>query len=55
VKAAVKAVLSGFIGIRRRADHERQALQPLQLVAAAVLLAALFVIALVMLVRAVAG
>lgn len=53
--SAVKAVLSGFIGIRRKAEHERQALQPLQLIVAAVLLAALFVLTLVMVVRAVAG
>ncbi len=55
MRAALKAVLSGLIGIRRRADHEREALRPLQLVAAAAALAALFVLALVMLVRAVAG
>jgi hypothetical protein len=55
VRTALKAVLSGLIGIRRRADHEREALRPLQLAAAAVLLAALFVIALALLVRVVAG
>ena len=53
--AAVKTVLSAFLGIRRRADHEREALRPLPLAAAALLLAALFVLALVMVVRTVAG
>ena len=55
MRAALKTVLSGLIGVRRRADHENLRSHPLQLVVAAVLLAALFVFALIMIVRTVAG
>lgn len=48
-----KAVLSAFIGIRKRAAHEQDAvtLSPLQVIVAGVIAAAVFVLSLVMLVR----
>ena len=49
--AAVKAVLSGLIGIRRRADHERGPVRPLQLIVAAAVLVALFIFTLLAVVR----
>jgi hypothetical protein len=53
----VKAVLAAFIGIRRRSAHERDAvsLTPLQVMVAGIVLAAVFVVSLVMLARYVAG
>jgi len=42
----VKTVLSGAIGIRRRADHERAPLKPLHLVVAAIIFVVLFVLTL---------
>jgi hypothetical protein len=52
-----KAVLSAFIGIRRRAAHEKDVvtLTPLQVVVAGVIAAAIFVLSLVMLVRFITG
>ncbi|MGH8721844.1 MAG: DUF2970 domain-containing protein [Burkholderiales bacterium] len=55
MKAAVKAVLSGMIGIRRKGEHERQRVQPLQLIAAAVVLVALFIFTLLAIVRIATG
>jgi hypothetical protein len=55
MKAAVKTVLSGLIGIRRRADHESQRVRPLPLVAAAAVLVALFIFMLLAIVRIVTG
>ena len=48
-----KAVLSAFIGIRKRAAHEQDAvtLSPVQVIIAGVIAAAVFVLSLVMLVR----
>ena len=48
-----KAVLSAFIGIRRRAAHEHDAvtLSPVQVIVAGVIAAAILVLSLVMLVR----
>jgi len=48
-----KAVLSAFIGIRRRSAHERDmvTLSPLQVIVAGLIAAAVFVLSLVMLVR----
>lgn len=48
-----KAVLSAFVGIRRRAAHEHDAvtLTPVQVIVAGVIGAALLVLALIMLVR----
>jgi len=53
--AAVKTVLFGLIGVRRKADHERSRIHPLQIVAAAVLLVAVFVFTLIAIVRIVTG
>jgi hypothetical protein len=50
---AVKTVLSGFIGIRRKADHERAALKPLHVVFAAISLVIVFIVILVTIVRVV--
>jgi hypothetical protein len=48
-----KAVLSAFIGIRKRTAHERDAvtITPFQVIVAGVIGAAIFVLSLVMLVR----
>lgn len=50
-----KTVLSGLVGVRRKVDHERVRITPLQVIAAAVLLAALFVFTLITIVRLVVG
>jgi hypothetical protein len=42
----VKTVLAGAIGIRRRADHERAPIKPLQLIVIAVIFVVLFVLTL---------
>jgi hypothetical protein len=44
-----KTVLSGFLGVRRRADHERSSarITPVQVIVMAVILAALFVATLI--------
>ena len=46
----VKTVLFGFIGVRRRADHERTRLDPVHLIIVAVLFVVLFVLTLRMIV-----
>ena len=46
-----KTVLSGLVGIRRKADHERVRIRPWQVVVAGIALAALFVLTLVTIVR----
>ena len=46
-----KAVLSAFFGIRRRADHDSIRFNPVHLVAAAIVAAAIFVVSLILLVR----
>lgn len=52
-----KAVLSAFIGIRKRAAHEQDAvtLSPLQVIVAGVIAAAILVLSLIMLVRYITG
>jgi preprotein translocase subunit Sec61beta len=49
----VKAVLWSFLGIRRRSEHEADALRlkPAHVIVAGLLLAALFVLALIMVVK----
>jgi hypothetical protein len=42
---AIKTVLYGAIGIRRKSDHERARLHPAQLIVAAIVFVALFVVA----------
>ena len=44
---AVKAVLSGFIGIRRRSDAERTPLNPVHVIIVAAVLVVLFILTLV--------
>lgn len=51
----VRTVLAGMIGIRRKADHEARALNPVHVIVAGVALAALFVLTLVTVVRIVTG
>ena len=53
----VKAVLWGFLGVRRRSDYEKDIarLNPLHLMAVGVLMAFLFVAGLIELVNRVAG
>lgn len=55
MRAAVKTVLSGLIGIRRKADHESERLNPVHVIVAGVALAVLIVFTLVTIVRIVAG
>ena len=50
-----KTVLFGLIGIRRRADHERIEIRPLQVIVAAIVLVALFIFTLLTVVRIVLG
>jgi hypothetical protein len=49
----VKTVLFGAMGIRRRADHDRQTqpVKPVHLIVGGVVFAALFVLTLIMVVR----
>ena len=47
----VKTVLSGFIGIRRKTDHERAPLNPVHLVIAAVTFVVLFIFTLLTIVK----
>ena len=48
-----KAVLSAFVGIRKRAAHEHDAvtITPLQVIVAGLIAAAIFVLSLILLVR----
>ena len=48
---AVKTVLSGFVGIRGKADHERASVDPVHVIIAAVVLVVLFIFTLVTVVR----
>jgi hypothetical protein len=48
---AVKTVLSGAIGIRRRSDHERATVSPLRIAIVAVVFVVLFIFALLTIVR----
>ncbi len=47
----VKTVLSGFIGVRRKGDHEKAPLNPVHVIFAGVVLAVVFVLTLVTIVR----
>jgi hypothetical protein len=42
---AIKAVLYGAIGIRRKADHERARIHPAQIIVAAIVFVVLFILA----------
>jgi hypothetical protein len=48
---AVKAVLSGFIGIRRRADAEKAQLNPVHVIIVAVVCVVIFILSLVTIVH----
>jgi hypothetical protein len=48
---AIKTVLWGMIGIRRKADHEKAPINPVHLVIAAVAAVVLFILTLVTVVR----
>ena len=47
----VKTVLFGFIGVRKRADHERAQLNPVHVIIIAVLFVVLFVVTIRTIVR----
>ena len=51
----IKTVLFGFIGVRRKADHEQAPLNPLHVIAAGIVLVVLFVLTLVTIVNIVTG
>ena len=50
-----KTVLSGLVGIRRKADHDNVRVRPLQLIVAALVLVAVLIFTLVTIVRVVTG
>lgn len=52
---AVKTVLSGAIGIRRKSAHEQAKVKPVHIVVAAVLFVAIFIGTLITIVRIVVG
>ena len=41
----IKTVLYGFIGVRRKSDHERSRIHPAQIIVAAILFVVLFIFA----------
>jgi Protein of unknown function (DUF2970) len=47
----VKTVLSGFIGVRKRADHEKAQINPVHVIIIAVLFVVLFIFAIRTIVR----
>jgi len=51
----VLAVVSAFFGVRRRSDHDSVRLKPLHVIVVGVVLAALFVLTLLTIVRTVTG
>lgn len=57
IPATVKAVLWGFLGVRRQADYQKDIAQlnPLHIMAVGVVMAILFVLALILIVNWVAG
>jgi hypothetical protein len=52
---ALKTVLYGLAGIRRKSDHENVQIRPLQLIVAALVLVAFFIFTLITVVRIVTG
>ena len=52
---AFRTVFSAFLGVRKRDDHEKLRITPLQLVLTGLVAAALFVITVVTIVRLVTG
>lgn len=51
----VKAVLSAFLGIRKRSEHDAVRITPMQVIITGVVCAALFVVTLLTLVRYIVG
>jgi hypothetical protein len=51
----LKAVLAGMLGVRRKTDHESASLNPVHVIIAGVVVAVLFVLTLVTIVRFVVG
>jgi hypothetical protein len=51
----LKTVLSGFIGVRRKAAHEQSRINPVHVIIAAVALIVVFIFTLVTIVRIVTG
>jgi hypothetical protein len=51
----LKTVLAGMLGVRRKAAHESASLNPAHVIIAGIALAAMFVIALISIVRIVVG
>jgi len=47
----IKTVLFGFLGVRRKSDHEKAQLDPLHVVFAGITLAILFILTLVTVVK----
>jgi hypothetical protein len=52
---AVKTVLAGFIGIRRKAAHESARVRPVHIIVTAIVFVVLFILALRTIVRIVTG
>ena len=50
---SVKTVLFGFLGVRRKADHEKAPLNPVHVIAIAVLFVILFIATILTIVRVV--
>jgi hypothetical protein len=57
IRDTLKTVLAGMLGVRGKADHERESasLNPLHVIIAGVVVAVLFVLTLVAIARFVAG
>jgi hypothetical protein len=51
----VKTVLSGAIGVRKRAEHEKLQLNPLHIIITAILLVVVFIVTIRTIVRLVVG
>jgi Protein of unknown function (DUF2970) len=51
----VKTVLAGLIGVRRREDHDKAALNPVHVILTAIVLVVAFILILVTIVRVVTG
>ncbi len=51
----LKTVLAGMLGVRRKSDHESASLNPVHVIIAGVVMAALFVFTLISIVRLVVG
>ena len=52
---ALKTVLFGFVGVRRKADHDQAEINPVHVVLTAIVLVVAFVVTLVTIVKIVTG